>query len=176
MKNRLSGQTVYLIGAIDRAPDIGAGWRDRLSHKLKQFNLNIYNPLEKPCDQGNEMAFRAERQNLKDAKNYDKLTEYVKEIRHIDLRMVDFSDFLICYIDMDIFMCGSFEEVTIANLQHKPVIVWCKQGKASVPDWLFGQLKHQLFFSSIDEVIDYLYYVDTSVDFDSLDRWIFFNR
>ena len=42
--------------------------------------------------------------HLKETGRYFELTERMKDIVHVDLRMVDVSDFLIIYLDMDVGM------------------------------------------------------------------------
>jgi len=42
---------------------------------------------------------------LKAERNYDELSELMKVIRSVDLRMVDISDFLIVNLDLDIHPC-----------------------------------------------------------------------
>jgi len=176
--NKLNNKTVYLIGAIDRANDLGATWRSEIQTVLKdKFNLNVYNPLEKPINIGIEdEESRKNRKVLKQSKNFEEFSKDIKLIRRVDLRMVDKSDFIICYIDLDVFMCGTFEECSLANRQKKPVIVFCKQGVENIPDWLFGMLPYQLFFNNINEVISYLEDIDSGKNTEYLNRWLFFDR
>ena len=176
--NKLKNKTCYLIGAIDRANDLGATWRSQIQFTLKnKFNVNVYNPLEKPIDIGIEDSdSRKRRKILKKNKQFKELAEEIKLIRRVDLRMVDKSDFLICYIDLDVFMCGTFEECSLANRQKKPVIVFCKQGVENIPDWLFGMLPYQLFFNNAEEVISYLESIDKGTNTEYLNRWMFFDR
>lgn len=176
--NKLKNKTCYLIGAIDKADDLGATWRSEIQSVLiDRFNVNIYNPLEKPINIGIEDKHsRHKRRLLKADKRFEEFSNEIKIIRRVDLRMVDKSDFLICYIDTDIFMCGTFEECSLANRQKKPVIVFCKQGVENIPDWLFGMLPYQLFFNNIEEVINYLESIDNGTNSEYLNRWLFFDR
>jgi len=41
---------------------------------------------------------------------------------HIDLRMVDTSDFIICYCPTNVYSVGTPHEIILANEQHKPVL------------------------------------------------------
>lgn len=177
-KGLLKDKTVYLIGAIDRAPDQGAGWRQTIQKILsEQFECNVYNPLEKPIQTGIEdEKSRIQRRKWKEDDNYDDLAREVKVIRRVDLRMVDKADFLICFIDLDIIFCGTMEEITLANRQKKPIIIFCKQGKKNLPDWLFGMMPHEMFFDTLDQVIEYLSKVNSGEDKRDFDRWVFFDR
>src|ERR1039457_2075569 len=44
------------------------------------------------------------------------------ETLHIDLRMVDTSDFTISYCPTNIYSVGTPHEIIMATLQHKPVL------------------------------------------------------
>jgi hypothetical protein len=90
--------------------------------------------------------------------------------------MCDKADFAICYIDTDIHACGTYEELSWLNRSKKPVIIFCKQGKTGIPDWLFGTLPHQMFFDNIDQVITYLNGIDQGLDTRDFNRWMFFKR
>src|SRR5205823_11163287 len=41
---------------------------------------------------------------------------------HIDLRMVDTSDFIICYCPTNVYSVGTPHEIILANEQRKPVL------------------------------------------------------
>ena len=57
-------------------------------------------------------------------------------------------------------MCGSYGEQIYTCLERKPLVVCCKQGKANVPNWLFGIANHRLFFDNWDDVKTYIHMVD----------------
>jgi hypothetical protein len=89
--------------------------------------------------------------------------------------MVNCCDFVIALVDLDIHVCGTYDEIGRANDQKKPVLVWCPQGTKAIPDWLFGKLPNALFFDSVDDVLSYL----RGVAFDddpppSHNRWLHF--
>lgn len=174
-KNRLLNQRVYLAGPMDRCPNNGQTWRSQLTPILKDLGVNVLNPISKPINIAKEDEdTRKYKQKLKDLKNYDALSSVMKEIRNVDLRMVDISDFLIVNLDLDIYPCGTMEEIFLANRQKKPIIIRIQQGKHNTPDWLFGTLPHQMIFSEWYEVINYLKHIDCSDSFDSYNRWYFF--
>lgn len=155
--SRLLGTRAYLCGPIDRARDDGRVWRDQISPSLLQYGVVVFDPLNKPIDEAPEdPESRAERRLWKANGEYDKFSRFMKQIVAIDLRLVNTCDFIIALIDLDIFSCGTLEEIFRANDQKKPVLIFCVQGKAAVPDWLFGKLPHELFFDSADAVLEYL--------------------
>lgn len=174
--NRLNNQRVYLAGPMDRVQDRGATWRDNITPILLSMGIKVLNPIHKPIDIGSEDNNVHEiKKSLKMAEKYDALSVIMKEIRNIDLRMVDISDFVIANLDLDIHPCGTLEEIFWANRQKKPVIIRMEQGKKHTPDWLFGTVPHQMIFSTWDEIHSYLSHIDSAPHIDSQRRWYFFN-
>lgn len=174
--NRLKNQRCYLAGAMDRVADRGAGWRDHISPFLKALGVSVFNPLKKPSKIGLEDNDVAKyKKYLKQHHKYDELSETMKTIRAVDLRMVDISDFLIVNLDIDTHPCGTLEEIFWANRQKKPILIHMVQGKQHAPDWLFGTIPHQFIFNTWDDMKDYLLIVDTSIDILTMDRWCFFD-
>jgi hypothetical protein len=112
---------------------------------------------------------------LKDKESYDELSNMMKTIRAVDLRLVDISDFLIVNLDLNTHPCGTLEEMFLANRSKKPVVVHMEQGKKNTPDWLFGALPHSMFFSTWDEVRSYLSHIDADRYINHENRWRFFN-
>ena len=174
MYNRLKGQTSYLSGSIDKATDLGAGWRDWITPRLEKYEIIIYNPLKKSIKEANETDFRDLRKQWKDNGEYEKLREIMKEIRHYDLRAIDKSDFGIFYLDLDIPACGSYEELFTMNRQYKPCLVVCKQTLGELNDWIFGTLPIEYLFSNFDDMFKYLDKIDQSTE--KHKRWVFFNE
>jgi hypothetical protein len=174
MINRLNNQRVYLAGAIDRVPDRGIGWRENISPFLKSLGVNINDPLKKSGDLGIEDSLTySQKKALKASQDYDNLSLLMKEIRRVDLRLVDISDFLIANLDLDIHPCGTYEEIFWANRQKKPIIVHVEQLKQAAPDWLFGTVPHQMIFSTWLEIRDYLNHINNSKDIETFNRWYF---
>jgi nucleoside 2-deoxyribosyltransferase len=174
--NRLSNQRVYLAGAMDRVADRGNGWRDNITPFLDSLGVIVFNPIKKPTEVGQEDAQTHQyKLKLKQEKNYDELSNVMKVIRSVDLRLVDISDFLIVNLDLDIHPCGTYEEIFWANRQKKPIIVHMVQGKQSAPDWLFGTIPHQMIFSSWENVKNYLLQIHNDSQIETYNRWYFFN-
>lgn len=173
--NNLNGMRTYLVGPMDRVPDGGILWRDKITPILESMNITVLNPCKKQVKNIKEdYNTRAKIEQYKQNEEYDKIKENYGSIRNIDLRCVDISDFIIAHVDINVHMCGSYEEIVTANRQKKPVLIWCEQGKKNVPNWLFFMLPHQTIFSSMEEIITYLKYIDTLKCIDNLNRWLFF--
>jgi nucleoside 2-deoxyribosyltransferase len=174
--NRLLNQRVYLAGAMDRVADRGNGWRDKITPFLEYLGIIVFNPIKKPTKVGLEdFATHQFKQKLKKQQNYDELSQLMKTIRSVDLRLVDISDFLIVNLDLEIHPCGTYEEIFWANRQKKPILVHMVQGKQNAPDWLFGTIPHDMIFSSWDAVEDYLNQINSCTEIDNRNRWYFFN-
>jgi nucleoside 2-deoxyribosyltransferase len=174
--NRLKNQRVYLSGAIDRVADRGAGWRNKITPFLKEMGVVVLNPLDKPTDTGLEdQDSHIIKTKLKTQRRFDEFSSLMKEIRSVDLRMVDISDFLIVNLDIDVHPCGTYEEIFEANRQKKPIIIHIVQGKEHAPDWLFGAIPHQMIFSTWEELCAYLNHINYSENIDHHKRWYFFH-
>lgn len=174
--NRLKGQRAYLAGAMDRVKDRGANWRMQITPFLEEMGVVVFNPLNKPGTVGGEDSDTHVIKNMLKAKeNYDELSNMMKTIRAVDLRLVDISDFLVVNLDLNTHPCGTLEEIFLANRSKKPVVIHMEQGKKNTPDWLFGTLPHSMFFSDWDEVKHYLSHINNDRHINFENRWRFFN-
>lgn len=175
--NNLKGMRTYLIGAMDRVPDGGIMWRDKITPYLNYLGVQVLNPCKK-----NTLVIKEDDETrhwinyYKETGQYDKIRTQYGHIRNFDLRCVDISDFVIAHIDIGIHACGSYEEIVTANRQKKPTLIWCEQGKHHAPNWLFFMLPHEHIFSTMQELLDYLTYVDQHKKITDLSRWFFFNQ
>jgi hypothetical protein len=176
MNKKLQNQRVYLAGAMDRVADRGTGWRDDITPFLESLGVIVFNPIKKPSTIGMEDSETHDlKKILKSEQNYNDLSQLMKVVRSVDLRLVDISDFLIVNLDLDIHPCGTYEEIFWANRQKKPIIIHMVQGKQNTPDWLFGTIPHQMIFSTWSEIKEYLSYINSSENIESYKRWYFFS-
>jgi hypothetical protein len=176
MNKKLQNQRVYLAGAMDRVADRGTGWRDEITPFLESLGVIVFNPIKKPSTVGMEDSETHNlKKKLKLEQNYNDLSQLMKVVRSVDLRLVDISDFLIVNLDLDIHPCGTYEEIFWANRQKKPIIIHMVQGKQNTPDWLFGTIPHQMIFSTWSEIKEYLSYINSSENIESYKRWYFFS-
>lgn len=188
--NRLKGALSYFVGPMDQVPDMGADWRENMSHFLWDLGCGVLNPCDKPTDYAKEtQETRTITDDLKKRGRQatidgdintaiDTATQIVnimKPIVNIDLRMVDIAHFIVMNIDIDYHMTGSYNEQTIACLQRKPIIIHCKQGKWSVPNWLWGTCRHELFFDTWEQVKNYILHIHNDKVVNDLDRFRFFD-
>ena len=175
--SKLKGMRTYLAGAMDRVPDGGTGWRNRITPMLKSLGVTVFDPCDKPIEVGIEdESVRKDIEHLKQTKQFDKIRDEYRVIRTLDLRCVDISDFIIASIDIDVHACGTYEEITTANRQKKPILVWCKQGKRNAPNWLFMMLPHEHIFDSLGDLKAYLDHVDMDEGVEHYKRWFFLDQ
>lgn len=170
----LAGSRAYLVGPMDRVKDNGVGWRRKITPMLQELDVKVLDPTNKPIKNhtlpGVAREEKKYKKQYKEHKDYDGLTNLMKIIRHVDLRMTDICDFVIAYLNMDAAMCGTWEEIFNVNRQKKPVLCIIDGGKDAMPDWLFGVLPHHHFFDSIEECMVYLKGInDGSIEMDK--RW-----
>ncbi len=135
----LQGARVYLSGPMDfvasRAAEKKFGWRNRVSQFLQVMGVTVFDPWFKPDVRGLHEYGR------EDVKSGDRIRErwtyksgadaarerhwcakQFWETLHIDLRMVDTSDFTISYCPTNIYSVGTPHEIIMATMQHKPVL------------------------------------------------------
>jgi hypothetical protein len=173
---KLKGSSVYLCGPMDKAKDGGVGWRRQITPFLKNLGIKVFDPCDKHIDIGLEnVENRQYRDNLKTTGQYEQLSLEVHTLRMVDLRMCDYSDFIIVNLDLDILSCGTYEEIFWSNRLKRPIIIHCPQGKNEIPDWLFGTLDHRLFFDNWEDIRKYIEEVNSGTVLYPERRWLFFN-
>jgi hypothetical protein len=135
----LQGARVYLSGPMDfvvsRSTEQASGWRNRVSEFLQGMNVTVFDPWFKPGvrgldEYGREDAGSGERIRAgwtyaggkKGARARSWCSRQFWETLHIDLRMVDTSDFTISYCPTNIYSVGTPHEIITATIQHKPVL------------------------------------------------------
>lgn len=174
MANKLNGSRVYLAGPMDHAPDGGVGWRRDIGEFLRAKGVTILDPTNKALMNTSHQAALNEdiefSTRLRREERWIELAAFAKEIRHVDLRMVDISDFLVVYINTEIKMCGTWEELFTSNRQKKPILVVVEGGLANCPLWIFGTIPLEYIFESFEQVRERLDNLDTGrLDMDG--RW-----
>jgi uncharacterized membrane protein len=162
---------------MDRAADAGEGWRRNIRREVHHLAINWLDPTRKPIDIGKEdNESRALRRQAKKVGDWDLVAREIKPIRCVDLRMVDVCDFVVVYIDTDVHACGTYEEIFLANRQKKPVLFVIEQGKENTPDWLMGAFPEEYFFSSWEDLYEYMEMIAYDQTYEDRNgRWYFFN-
>jgi hypothetical protein len=129
---------VYLSGPMDfvasRADEKKFGWRNRISDFLRAFDGIVFDPWFKPSVRGMQ-EYGLEDVNTIDVRDTwtfeqgqagdetrSACAEKFWETLHIDLRMVDTSDFTIAYVPTNIYSVGTVHEIVLSRQQWKPVL------------------------------------------------------
>lgn len=134
----LRGARVYLSGPMDfvaaRQEEKEHGWRTRVGEFLRKLGVIVFDPWEKP----QVRCFHE--YGLEDLKSVDVRKRWTFDdskagaiaraqcsgkfwpTLHIDLRMVDTSDFVICYCPTNVYSVGTPHEIVTARQQRKPVL------------------------------------------------------
>jgi len=138
-KGLLEGARVYLSGPMDfvasRAAEKQFGWRNRVSQFLQTMGTTVFDPWFKPDVRGLHEYGREDEKSgerirerwtytggKKGAQERAWCARQFWETLHIDLRMVDTSDFTISYCPTNIYSVGTPHEIIMATIQHKPVL------------------------------------------------------
>ena len=161
--NRLNGLTCYLSGPIDFAENFGAGWRDKITPILEDKGLRVLDPLKHTSFGTDELDTekRPRMDALLENEKFEELYEEMKEVIHWDLRSVDKSDFLIVNYDNSVHMCGTYEEIFLANVQAKPVLLVLSGPRNKMSKWMLGRFPPSHMFDSWNNLYKYLEMVDT---------------
>lgn len=134
----LRNARVYLSGPMDfvhcRKTEKETGWRVRIGQFLQSLGVTVFDPWAKPQVLGmyeygregektthirEEWTFESTEDGRKRRR---RCSDVFRETMHIDLRMVDVSDFIIAYCPTNIYSVGTPHEVIVACEQHKPVL------------------------------------------------------
>ncbi len=134
----LRGARVYLSGPMDfvasRADEKKLGWRNRIGDFLRAHGAIVFDPWFKPGVRGaaqyglediNTIDVREEwtfEQGQAGDEKRSHCAEKFWETLHIDLRMVDTSDFTIAFVPTNIYSVGTVHEIVLSRLQSKPVL------------------------------------------------------
>ncbi len=134
----LQNARVYLSGPMDfvhcRKEEKKWGWRVRVGQFLADLGATVFDPWSKPSVLG---MYGYGREGEKSARLRETWTfeqspegqavrkqccQRFREIMHLDLRMVDISDFVIACSPTNIYSVGTPHEIIVATQQHKPVL------------------------------------------------------
>ena len=164
---QLKGARIYLSGPIECTPDLGVGWRDNFTALVKFHNLQlkIINPCNKPLAAG--VAINSEfnaSNNLRKQEKWVELQRVVKKFRKQDLRFTDIADSIVIYVNRDIHLCGSYDELFLAESQRKPLFCIVEGGLPKLPTWLFGVFKLENIFATVEDCVEHLKKLDEQKD------------
>lgn len=134
----LRGARAYLSGPMDfvasREVEKRYGWRTRVGEFLRELGVIVFDPWEKPQARGLHEYGKEDVKSVETRKRWRfedsgtgasaraRCSEKFWETLHIDLRMVDTSDFVIAYCPTNVYSVGTPHEIVVARQQRKPVL------------------------------------------------------
>jgi hypothetical protein len=139
---------IYLSGAMDAAPDHGAGWRRAMSTSLAEMGGKCFNP----CDVEETIAGVSgqELMALREGNKAVFIEKTRKLIQH-DLEVIrSKTGCLIAYLD-EHPRAGTYGEVVFAYSQRVPVYAICAVPEERIPGWVLACSSE--VFSSLEECI-----------------------
>lgn len=165
MINYLKGKTVYLCGAMAAVADDGKQWREYVTTLLKQRGVNILDPTRKKSRCASEIDENKELfRKLILAADFDSLSKVFYPVARWDLRSVDKADFLIVNYDPTVHTVGTIDEIVIANIEHKPILVRYDPSQLDkFNPWLTVRVKPRHLFPSWETLFEHLDYVNQKI-------------
>jgi hypothetical protein len=134
----LWGARVYLSGPMDfvasREAEQKHGWRNRVGDFLRARGVTVFDPWLKPDVRGLHEYGRegTDSSRFRESWTFERTPKGAEarancsgrfwETLHIDLRMVDTSDFVIAYCPTNIYSVGTPHEIAVCRQQRKPVL------------------------------------------------------
>ncbi len=169
MSNLLQNRKCYLGGPIEYATS--GDWRTPVKNVLtKRFGLRVFDPFEDP-----KQAQFKDIKEFKEQGRYDELSDLCWKFVHLDLGVVDRSDFIIQHLPYKVPTTGTVHEIINSNNNKKPTILVCPDGgKQGIASWFFGFVPHQYMFGSWEDMYNYL--GDVNLGLVNDDRWFFVNN
>lgn len=150
----------YTVGPMEYAQ--GIDWRELVERTLQPRNITVFNPYKKPflndCDESPDVRHRM--REAMHSGEYEKVTEWARDIRRYDLNLVDRSDFIIAYIIPSTASWGTAEELSTAVAARKPIFTVIQDGIKHCPLWLMGQLKHKYMYNSVEDALAMITRID----------------
>lgn len=157
--NLIQDARVYLSGPMDfvasRASERQFGWRNRIGEFLRELGVIVFDPWFKPEVFGLH-EYGKEDENTTSARESwtfepthegagrrSACAEQFWPALHIDLRMVDTSDFVISYCPTNIYSVGTPHEIILARQQRKPVLFVSPAVSFPTLDELRGHLEEK---------------------------------
>jgi hypothetical protein len=117
-----------------RANEKRFGWRNRVGEFLRELGVTVFDPWNKPDVRGFHEYGREDDKTSADRDKWKwdsgetgaAARAYCAEkfwpSLHIDLRMVDTSDFVVAYCPSNIYSVGTPHEIILARQERKPVL------------------------------------------------------
>ena len=169
--NPLFRTKATVIGAMQYGTD-GRSIRAEMVERLGKYGIVVYDHYNKPFIESvrEDEDRRDHMKSLLDNGEYDKLSE-LRNIRTLDLKLIDVSDFIVFVFDPKTPTCGSWEEFFLANRAKRPIFFINTSGKKTTPFWVFWTIPHKYIYESVDEFYKVVDEICTGKRVIDNDRW-----
>lgn len=169
--NLLKNTKAYLVGPMEYRN--GRKWREDVTKGISSMGIVCFDPYKKPfvIDVDESENANEELKKLRAAGDFDEVSRVMKRIRAFDLALTDKADFIIAYINPEVFTVGSFEELFWSNRMKKVIFLILEGGKTKCPLWLFGTIPHRYIYNNVEEVVEVLKKIDSGEKELDSDRW-----
>jgi hypothetical protein len=146
---------VYLAGAMEHAPDLGAAWRNEISEFLtSELGHRVFNP----CVEQTHVLTSEERRFFRTWKATDlnRFKATVRKVIEKDLNtLLHEIDYIICLWDEFVANGGGTQgEITLAYFHRIPVYMVSTIPTASISSWILGCTTE--LFTSFEELKELL--------------------
>ena len=166
--NYLNGSRCYLSGPIECQDLYPVDWRSPLHQGLKKrYGITVFDPSIDPKQKLREDIVAA-----KEAKDFPRLRQIMRQFVRLDLGVVDRCDLLIACLPHRVPTTGTHHEIINSNNSKKPTLLYCPQGIHNIPDWYFGFIDEEFMYETPDALFAYLDRVDRG-DEKHNNRWYF---
>ncbi len=130
---------IYLAGAIERAPDLGVGWRRAITPFLKE---ELGHRVFDPCIEENHVLSVHEFAEFRDWKRTDlkRFRQTMRKLIDTDLNQIAREvDYLICLWDEYVLGGGGTHgELTLAYYNRIPVYMVTEMPQTEMSGWIIG--------------------------------------
>ena len=143
----------YLAGAMERAPDRGRAWRERIMPLLAELGHDWFNP----CEEEMTLLTQEERESFRAWKTSadERFVSLMRRIVEHDLAALSECDYVICLWDEHAqWSGGTPSELTVARVWGKPVYVVRAMEIGDMSSWAQGCATR--LFESVDELMGFL--------------------
>jgi hypothetical protein len=130
---------IYLAGAMERAGEYGAVWRDEITPHLETLGYRVWNPYKEELNTGITVPELAA---LKKA-DFAEYTRFCRRIVDYDIDNLLTCSIVACRVDAPTLKgAGTFGELTVCRMKGIPVYAWIDLpgGEYDVPAWAIGCL------------------------------------
>jgi hypothetical protein len=164
--NYLKDKSVYLCGPLHSCSNDGRNWRESITPRLTSYGIKVEDPTKRTINGVGEIGKdKVLFQQLIKEKKFAEAKEKFWPLCRADLRSVDKADFLILNYDAAIASVGTWNEVTNAVGQKKPILLKYDESQLEklFNVWVLTYIKDGCMFSNWDDMFEYLDKVDKGI-------------